>query len=464
MKIFIILFIVTTFLYSCNKDDEKKVEMGEKNGVCFEDKSCNSGLECYDDNICRVIQNGHEGGACLANGACDNGLVCNSDMICIKDPCLTVVCEDYKHCVLGVCKPLEGRCDSSEDCEVGYWCAAGNLCSVPGVCEPVNPCKEINRTVCVPDGDSYSCECEEGFIDFQSSCKMPLSSYQFHQAGFFYNIDIPSNTASDRCCFDFNNDGELDNKLGTLLKALSSITQINYDALLNNDIERDRFGYLIEYRDAWDTDNIVAPIYESKDSDNIFENNISGEGNIFAKKSSFKSDGEIFISESKETLNGIKNGEKIYFESDYTDFLKIPFFAESITLELTMYNFKLEGDLYRDDFGIWIKNGKLGGKVPMMRLLDAYNSYYIDKCECLNLPEGLFYLDEENVAQCRVVENNECPTNSECSSVIEYCGMISASLVPDVDTDNDNINDSLSFGMRFETAPVSITGVYSLEK
>ncbi len=460
MKIFIVSIIVIASLYSCNKD-EKKVEIGEKNGACFEDKTCKTGLECYEDNICRAIQNGHEGGSCLVNGTCDEGLACNHSMICIKDPCLTTTCKDYQYCILGICKPIEGRCDKSDDCEVGFWCAPENICAVPGVCEPVNPCKEENRTICTPDGESYICECDEGYIDFQSGCKIPLSDYQFHKAGFFHNLLITSNSSQEKCCFDFSGDNTPDNKLGTLLMALSSITQMDYNYLINQDIERDKFGYLIEYRDNWEESLIIAPIFESKDSDENFQNNIDGSGSLFAKKSSFKSENDIFVGEPKETLYGNKNGDKIFITSNYTDFLKIPFLAEGVLLELTMYDFMLEGDLYRDLFGIWIKNGKLGGKVPMIKLLDAYNSYYIEKCECLNLPEGLFYLDEQNSAKCRIVTNNQCSSESECDQISNYCGLISQTLTPDVDTNGDNINDALSFGMKFETAPISIDGIFS---
>lgn len=116
------------------------------------------GVTCSDHGTC----NDDTGRAVCE---CEDGYHNNGLLECIADEdlCKGVVCEDWESCLNGKCDPLDGRCNTSEDCSGGADCDENNYCT------NYDPCKDVD---CGGHGDCKSgygyeaeayCECVDGY-------------------------------------------------------------------------------------------------------------------------------------------------------------------------------------------------------------------------------------------------------------------------------------------------------------
>ena len=128
-----------------------KKNSSENDGPC-------DGVTCSDHGTCS-----DETGRAVCE--CDDGFHNNGLLECIADEelCADVDCEEWENCLNGKCKPLDGRCNTKDDCSGGAECDEDHYCT------NYDPCKDVD---CSGHGECKSgygyeaeayCECDEGY-------------------------------------------------------------------------------------------------------------------------------------------------------------------------------------------------------------------------------------------------------------------------------------------------------------
>ena len=94
----------------------------------------------------------------------------------------------------------------------------------------------------------------------------------------------------------------------------------------------------------------------------------------------------------------------------------------------------------------------------------GFNESIATSCDCLGLlDEDLVdYTDPTVAPTCNTPDsaNITCTQDeSVCEQIASFCGATLLFIVPDLDTDGDAVNDSMSVGMTLEAVPAQILGV-----
>ncbi len=190
----------------------------EENGGCVLDSVC-SPNPCDEANRSRCLEQG-DSYECL----CDPGYHLESESCVLDETCdAATTCSGHGQCAGS---GLDCICDEEyagshcEDCAEGYHETATFDCVADTPCDP-NPCTTVNKTECVAQGDSFTCECDEGYQDENDdgSC-LPDCSTASINCGDFGHCEIVAGQANCVC-----NEGYL----GPLCDMRSCGTVVEYD-------------------------------------------------------------------------------------------------------------------------------------------------------------------------------------------------------------------------------------------
>jgi len=118
-------------------------------------------------------------------------------------------------------------------------------------------------------------------------------------------------------------------------------------------------------------------------------------------------------------------------EGNVTFAVSLPFSGDELTVPLDGYLARLEADVIADEDEVWLENGLFGWALDLPKLLME-----LEKAMCDN--------DLDLPISCDMMKPLLQP----------YYGKV------DIDTDGDGEADATSVGMKFQTIPGTITGVY----
>ena len=269
----------------------------------------------------------------------------------------------------------------------------------------------------------------------------------------------------DPCCFDFTDDGEMDNALGKLLNGLGNIlgdTDVNAEVTAN--MQEGGLVILLEYGeldDAANDDKVNMAVFYGADADDDYSDNLAGTG-------SFVVDPASFIEGTATPLASfpggkIEGGTMMAGPSVFN----LAFPIGDIKLEAMVSGTLIEAPVTvgPNGKGLAMEKAKLGGYIRMDDLYAALNAYVSGSCECLGLGEQpLIAFDEDKGKMaCGSVENSTCDSNDEdegtCAQLGSFCGAALLFLKPDVDSTGDGENDAMSVGAWVSGTSATITGL-----
>lgn len=362
----------------------------------------------------------------------------------------------------------------------------------PCVNPPSTTCKDNavmayeDTGVCTHNVEAGTAECEFTALDpvpcgddeicTSGICAQPgdPASYEFaDDASYVSSLTVPMDAADGDCCFDYNADGEIDNKLGTVLKALKTIFDAN--EALTEAVEGGDVNILFEYvglDSATDDDDISMNGFFGE-TDAAYADNISGSADFEASDDSFLpgTATPLISFQDASIAAGVLSGGPALFV------LSLPL-LEGVDLVLNVHETRIEAQASAGtageagDRGLNLTEGKLGGVIPMEELYAALNGYVSSSCDCLGLGEepwlgdgsGGPWLGEGTDVKCSDTakankDNCDSPDDEVCNQLAGFCSIIVGVLGPDIDQDNNGLDDSLSVGLMLEAVSANITGV-----
>ena len=331
----------------------------------------------------------------------------------------------------GMCTDNEGTADCSYT-ETATNCAAdGNTC--------------VNGT-CVAAGDP--------------------NDYVFsEQASVMTSLGIGGVGELEECCFDFTDDGEMDNALGKLLNGLGNIlgdTDVN--AEITGNMQDGGLVILLEYGnldDVTEDETVDMAVFYGEDADDDYTDNLAGTGSFVVDKASFLEGTATPLASfpaANITAGTMTAGPSVF---------NLAFPIGNIKLEAMVSGTLIEAPvtLGPNGKGLGMEKAKLGGYIRMEDLYGALNAYVTGSCECLGLGDAplIGFDEDQGKMACGSTENSTCDSNNEdeetCAQLGSFCGAALLFLKPDVDSDGDDEKDAMSVGAWVDGTSATITGL-----
>ena len=292
------------------------------------------------------------------------------------------------------------------------------------------------------------------------------SDYVFaEEASVMTSLGIGGVGELEPCCFDFTDDGEMDNALGKLLNGLGNILgETDVNAEITTNMQEGGLVILLEYADLDDVaedDTVNLSVFYGEDADDDYTDNLAGTG-------SFVVDPESFLAGTKTPLASFPGGSLTGGTlSAGPSVFNLAFPIGNIKLEAMVSGTLIEAPvtLGPNGKGLAMDKAMLGGYIRMEDLYAALNAYVSGSCECLGLgDEPLIGFDEDKGKMaCGSTENSSCDSNNEdeetCAQLGSFCGAALLFLKPDVDSDDDGEKDAMSVGAWVTGTSATITGL-----
>ncbi|MFW6054110.1 MAG: hypothetical protein ACOC9J_04795 [Persicimonas sp.] len=339
-----------------------------------------------------------------------------------------------------------------EECTEDEDCGSGEICN-------------IDTNECVPE--ETGCESD----DPPARCDQTFEDTDF---GPWSLIDEFAIAESDEdCCFDFDDDGENENAVASLLGLIpedddgnSGSEQVN--GTIEENIEDDELNLLLEH------DGLEDPAEDSEYDINFYLGVYENDALMIdpASLDSYDEDDGTGTYPVARIEDAEIDGDQLTAGPGILT-LSLELF-EGTPLSLTIQQAQIEATVDQDqsnaDDGVWLTDGKLGGVVKVTDLYDQINAFAED-CGCLELDgEPLVSYDEDDLSQDTTecsLENedaNTCDENNDdesaCYTLGDFCDMLPMLVqVADIDTDDDGNEDALSIGATFGTEGATVEGI-----
>ncbi|HRE02337.1 MAG TPA: hypothetical protein PLV68_13625, partial [Ilumatobacteraceae bacterium] len=289
-------------------------------------------------------------------------------------------------------------------------------------------------------------------------------------------VSSPAATGDNRvepvCCFDFNDDGVVDNKLGDILSLTIVRGQFNVNTTLEEQISEGGLVLLLETKNVTDvatSSNVTINGFYGADADADPSNNASGTASFVVNPSSFAPNtmspvisftgGAI----ASSTLNA---GPSIFR-------LSIPLLGASLDLAIngTRFESPVAAGPAGADKGLAMggeDGGKLGGYVAMRDFATAFNTYLDAECGCIaktdeskpfvSVTTGAaaesLSLNIKNGAACTGEDESTC--KSVADALGTFGAILAGFLTPDIDANGDGVKESLSIGVRLKATSAMV--------
>ena len=347
-------------------------------------------------------------------------------------------------------------CGPDRKCEVGYGCFSGT-------CLHVDVCGNL-----IPDGPAQEVPVTE--VYWPDSCH----EYVFQNIFYITDLHINDPVEEEPCCYDLGGrDGEIDNKTGLILQALSGLLYRDANIEIVERIAAGTTVILFEFRVVYDdipnNQSIIMSFFYGS-IDGCTDDNCSVQTEAATGDGIFSVSEDFFESDSNGCTGtpSIKSGpiqvhvENYHLVAGPFQFI-LPLPISSFVLELEVQNVWIEADLTYDSNVITLTNGKLGGTIPVVSFIDGFNQYAREWCSCLEILNGNQLMiceitSDAFVGQCVQFENN-CDYDSSCDWFGNLCSMLTNIIAgqADIDTDGDGVVESLSVGITFEAVSAQVT-------
>lgn len=260
--------------------------------------------------------------------------------------------------------------------------------------------------------------------------------------------------ADETCCFDFTDDGFINNDLPGIIGLFSTLGEIN--ETLAESVADGTITLVLEH----------AGLTEAVDGAEFDINFLLAEaveGGVLINPASFEEGvyPEAVLPNAKLTDD---NGELIVTAGPGTVFITLELFE--LELELAIRNAKVEAVVVgtSEDGGVILEEGILGGVILFSDLTVAINRI-ASTCDCLNNPARIV----ETNGQCILPpaedeEEGYVCEDQICDTLANFCSLVPTALIfAEIDTTGDGQNDAFGAGLTFEAGATLILGVDSAE-
>ncbi len=348
-------------------------------------------------------------------------------------------------------------CDSNADCTSPDEC-------IGGACVPP-----------VPDPDAYVAEAMTRWSSYVWAVQFPA-------------LFEP---AAERCCFDYTGDGVVDDSFGTMIGLWTSIDpDLDPVAITNAALSEGRLVKIFDWRElAPDlaAGDVQLSVFEGIWTDaTTFQDRILGLGRTAFRRSSFDSHGaldqlndgtvtaglvEVAGNQFTLMLPWIWTGDGLAVFHLQNPRLEVPI-ADGGPLPETAFGLSsLDEDRGSTHSPQIVGGGKLGGTVSGFEILAHMDAFY-RQCSCAGVdPQIPVILWEENHATNTLdiwcTDNTgttaNCDPDDPCSDLDTVCGTIGIlANIFDVDHDGNEVNESLSMGLRIAFAGTTLDVMHDL--
>lgn len=423
----------------------------------------------------------------------DCAIPCLFGTECVEGECIFPCdppCADYEECFFGECVRPEGA-TCSPPCASDEICVGEDdfgVCAPADGCEP--PCLEeetcLRSGACAPPGacaDDGDCGDEQRCIG--GACLDPVDPDDWtppDAAGVVYRVRV-SGVLFDRCCFDLNGDGVIDNALAGFDLVSSLFDGASTEELFDEALTSGDLGYAIDVRPGDEGRADVALLEASPDTDRDGESDSSqaeraqGQAEMYVLRSGFGSFGPL-------TQFPAARVEEDFLQTSESDlFVRFPGGALlSISDQPVRYHVqraRMEGVIYPESEG-WrtvplataeqeeidpaFVGLRFGGAIAAEDIVDVINAQVPD-CVCVSDRAGdLLQLEREEgdlVLTCSERVNLQLCLDDEgpCGRLPLLCEALpdASALLPwDVDLDGDGLRDAASVGFLMDIAPTAL--------
>ncbi len=296
---------------------------------------------------------------------------------------------------------------------------------------------------------------------------------------YVWGMHFPALTdPSEVCCFDYDNDGTLDDGLGDFLITLQAQSTSNFQdginqGILNNsivkvfdwqnfDIFQTNQSFTFQYLDA-QINNPSLTLQQRMDG--FAEVSIpSGQNNNF-----FNATNNLgVVTATASQVSGLLN---LQFDSQQ-GLVPLTINTVKVNTTLTQNPVGKEQGIYTEDMSATnptvVGGMKIGGILPSDEFLGVLDSQY-RTCSCAGVDPNqpliatsiFFGTILVSCVQTGLTPEN-CVAGSFCSSVNDFCNnAVGIGTTFDIDENNDGINDAYSVALRYGVSATSDGIIYS---
>ena len=319
--------------------------------------------------------------------------------------------------------------------------------------------------------DTAACNCE---VELRGGECPPVWDETFGgSVSYIRNIQIPERGTDAECCFDFDDDGDIDNGLGLLVGALGALGQdLDIEATIEEALADDSIALLLEWGKGAEGNGFWAYLGSNDtdgdgEPDQSFEDRASGAGVFQIEPEGLDEYGSL-IQFNTATVDGdvVTAGPSLFrinIPIDTEDFaLNLDLTIEQATIMGAQVEdatgiasvdeeFDIDGELI--EFGGWA----LGGVVPLDQIGALLNNLASD-CACAGFDSAepvVTYGDDGTTYNLACAQEPDGECTADDGVICENIGLVCSFLpslpsfgLNDIDTDGNGVGDALSVGIR----------------
>lgn len=339
--------------------------------------------------------------------------------------------------------------------------AATGLCSaVGGVASCTYP-DEVET--CGLEAFCSLSECVEvgSFCDFPLDAG-PWSFGVLHRYGGFGETDPETGAPVDECCFDLDGDGVIDNGFGTMMRELESFFPIDLNTWFEDRLRSMAVTFVSQLRGL---PEVRSDVLVGKHKVDLL--GLTG-GRGYMSLDPFTELGTIDLH-----ANGFKPESvtpRVHVELDLEDgaitgaygVIGFALGAELRNAEVTVM--RAEGTLMLDEeelgFGTFLDGQpgvRFGGVISRSEWLSIWNDHVDSFCVCTTFLEGDVSAIDIEAGDCNTPISTCTEPDPICFVFTSFlCKGLVDAMQPDLDTDGDGKNDSISAGWWSKSVPVRV--------
>ena len=328
--------------------------------------------------------------------------------------------------------------------------------------------------------DTAACNCD---VELRGGECPPTWDETFGGAmSYIRNIQIPERGTDAECCFDFDDDGDIDNGLGLLVGALGALGQdLDIGATIEEALAGDSIAILFEWDKGAEGNGFWVYLGTNDttgdgEPDQSFEDRSAGSGVFQLLPEGLDEFGSL-IQFNTATVDGdVTTAGPSLFR------INIPIDTEgfSLDLDLTIEQATIQGATQEDATGVasideesedadgeLIEFGglALGGVVPLDQIGALLNDL-VSGCACagFNPDEPVIEYGDDGTTYnlfCAQTPDGECTADDGtiCENISLVCSFLPS--LPsfglnDIDTDGNGVGDALSVGIRLSAVGATL--------
>lgn len=285
------------------------------------------------------------------------------------------------------------------------------------------------------------------------ACVYPFDAHVTYVSDLAIGSLAPTSTAGapdDHCCYDFDNDGFADNRLGEIIKLVQGLPQVDADLneLIAANVVNGAVTVLLELV-GLDLDSAFSDVtlnaFYGYDTDDDHANNTAGTGTFTARLTSFEpgSATPAITFPGASVVNGnLYAGPSVFH-------LEVPL-GDGLAISADITSARLEGTIAPGPHGGVALDGptpdgiggtrgaRLGGLIHEDELYGALNTFVEGLCGCLSLPASTPLIRKvDGTWRCAApIDDSACDADDRadaaCATLANICDLALVFITPDI--------------------------------